>query len=153
MTGQSVEVGASAGVMSLVDDPARRPLIALSTFASIAVVTGTFIYCYPNTMEALQKAMVLIHDVSGDLTLVAGAWYLTVHLKRVWKMWRRVLQRWSGYVAVAIFACAGGTGIYGQLYPMPNDSAIGILHIISAIAAVVLGCFHGGYGLRKKKLH
>jgi hypothetical protein len=150
MTGQSVDVGAADRVESLIDDPARRPLIALSTFAFIAVVTGTFMYCYPNTMEALQTAMVWIHDVSGDLTLLAGAWYLTIHLKRVWRMWRRVLQRWSGYVAVGIFALAGGTGIYGQLYPMPDDSPAGIMHIISSIAAVVLGCFHGGYGLRRK---
>src|SRR5688500_20370870 len=98
MTGQSVEVGATSSVQSLIDDPARRPLIALSTSAFIAVVTGTFMYCYPNTMESLQRAFVLIHDVSGDLTLIAGAWYLTVHLKRVWRMWRRVLQRWSGYI-------------------------------------------------------
>jgi hypothetical protein len=146
MTGQSVEVGA----LALIDDPARRPLIALSTFAFIAVVTGTFMYCYPNTMESLQQPLVLIHDVSGDLTLVAGAWYLTIHLKRVWRMWRRVLQRWSGYFAVAVFAAASITGIYGQLYPMPAESPAGFLHIVSSIAAVVLGCFHGGYGLRRK---
>jgi hypothetical protein len=150
MTGQSVEVGAASSVQSLIDDPARRPLIALSTSAFIAVVTGTFMYCYPNTMESLQQAFVLMHDVSGDLTLVAGAWYLTIHLKRVWRMWRRVLQRWSGYVAVLIFALAAGTGVYGQLYPMPAESIAGITHIIASIAAVVLGCFHGGYGLRRK---
>ena len=150
MTGQSVDVGAADRVEPLIDDPARRPLIVLSSAASVAVVTGTFMYCYPNTMEALQTAMVWIHDASGDVTLAAGAWYLAVHLKRVWRMWKRVLQRWSGYVAVAIFAIAGGTGIYGQLYPMPSDSTLGVLHIVSSIAAVVLGCFHGGYGLRRK---
>lgn len=147
---KSVEVGASGQTTSLVDDPARRPLIALSTFAFIAVVTGTFIYCYPNTMESLQKGMVVTHDLSGDLTIACSIWYLTIHLKRVWRMWRRVLQRWSGYVAVAIWVAAAGTGIYGQLEPMPAESVMGIIHIVSAVAAVVLGCFHGGYGLRRK---
>lgn len=150
MTGQSVDIGSADRVASLIDDPARRPLIALSTAALIAVVTGTFMYCYPATMETLQQAMARIHEVSGDVTLAAGAWYLAVHLKRVWRMWRRVLQRWSGYVAIGIFAVAGGTGIYGQLYPMPSDSTLGVVHILTSIAAVVLACFHGGYGLRRK---
>ena len=101
-------------------------------------------------MAGLQKAMVIIHDVSGDITILAGIWYLTVHLKRVWRMWRRVLQRWSGYVTVAIFGAAAGTGIYGQIYPMPAESVPGFVHIVTAIAAVVVGCFHGGYGLRRK---
>jgi hypothetical protein len=150
MTGQSVDVGAAGGIASLIDDPARRPLVVLSTSALIAVVTGTFIYCYPNTMEALQTAMIWIHDASGDLTLIAGTWYLAIHLKRVWRMWRRVLQRWSGYIAVLVFGAAGGTGVYGQLYPMPSESTMSTIHVISAIAAVVLACFHGGYGLRRK---
>jgi hypothetical protein len=150
MTGQSVDVGAAERVAPLVEDSARRPLVALSTFAFIAVCTGTFMYCYPNTMEGLQTAMVVTHDVSGDLTLAATAWYLAIHLKRVWRMWRRVLQRWSGYFAVAVFAGSGVTGIYGQLYPMPAESVMGIVHIVSSIAAVVIGCFHGGYGLRRK---
>jgi hypothetical protein len=94
--------------------------------------------------------MVLVHDASGDVTLAAGAWYLFIHLKRVWRMWRRVLQRWSGYFAVLVWVVAGGTGIYGQLEPMPSTSTAGLVHIVSSIAAVVLGCFHGGYGLRRK---
>src|SRR5688572_23558324 len=138
MTSQSVDVGTAQGLVALIDDPARRPLIALSTSAFLAVVTGTFIYCYPNTMQSLQTAMVWIHDVTGDITLIAGAWYLAIHLKRVWRIWRRVLQRWSGYVAVLIFALAGGTGVYGQLYPMPSESTMSTIHVISAIAAVVL---------------
>ena len=148
--GQSVDVGAAAGSQPSVDDPARRPLIGLSTFAFIAVVTGTFIYAYPTTLESLQRIMVIIHDVSGDLTLVFGAWYLSVHLKRVWRMRRLLLQRWSGLFAVAVWCLAGGTGIYGQIWPMPSDSPVGLTHMISSIVAVVLGCFHGGYGLRRR---
>ncbi len=150
MTGQSVDVGAADQVRSLIDDPARRPLIALSAAAFIAVVTGTFMYCYPSTMETFQRSMVVVHDVSGDLTVVAGVWYLAIHLKRVWRMWRRVLQRWSGYFAVGVWSVAAGTGIYGQIYPMPTESVMGVLHVVTAIAVVVLGCFHGGYGLRRK---
>jgi hypothetical protein len=146
---QSAPVAADR-LVDAIDDPARRPLIIVSVAGLVAVVTGTFMYSYPTTLEALQSGMVLVHDASGDVTLAAGAWYLFIHLKRVWRMWRRVLQRWSGYFAVLVWVVAGGTGIYGQLEPMPSTSTAGLVHIVSSIAAVVLGCFHGGYGLRRK---
>ena len=53
------------------DEPARRPLIALAILASIATVTGTFMYTYPETMAPIQDEMVLVHDVSGDLMILA----------------------------------------------------------------------------------
>ena len=33
--------------------------------ASIATVTGTFMYTYPETMAPIRDEMVLVHDVSG----------------------------------------------------------------------------------------
>ena len=58
----------------------------------------------------------------------------------------------TSWVQTTVPAAMSGTGIYGQLYPMPAESFAGITHIIASIAAVVLGCFHGGYGLRRKQL-
>ena len=131
-------------------DPARRPLIALSVCAFVATVTGTFVYAYPESFAAIRREMIVVHDVSGDLTLLAGALYLRHHLVRTWRMWRRVLSRFTGYLAVLVLAVAGGTGIYGQFYDMPSDSWPGMLHIGFAIASLVLACFHGGYGLRHR---
>ena len=145
---QPMEVAAPAAVQES-DDPARRPLIWLAVFASIATTTGTFIYCYPDTLEVVFRGMVIVHDVTGDLTILAGAWYLTIHLKRTWRMWRRVLQRWSGYAAVAVWIVAAVTGVYGQIAPMPSGSTMSTIHAISATALVIIGCVHGGYGLRR----
>ncbi len=130
-------------------DPARRPLILLAALALIATTTGTFIYCYPDTMKVVFDGMVVVHDLSGDLALVVGGWYLWIHLKRTWRMWRRVLQRWSGYVAVLVWIVAAATGIYGQLVPMPSGSTMSTIHIVSAVALVASGCFHAAYGLRR----
>ncbi|MEQ9502642.1 MAG: hypothetical protein RIT81_37570 [Deltaproteobacteria bacterium] len=143
---ESVELQSSAAEAV---DPARRPLIFLAALATIATTTGTFIYCYPDTMKVVFDGMIVVHDISGDLAIVVGGWYLWLHLKRTWRMWRRVLQRWSGYITVLVWLVAAGTGVYGQFVPMPSGSTISTIHVISAIALVALGCFHSGYGLRR----
>lgn len=143
-----LEVGVQAAP-EVSDDPARRPLMLMAVFASIATITGTFVFCYPDTLEIVFDSMVVIHDITGDLTIVAAVWYLTIHLKRTWRMWRRVLQRWSGYVSVLVWGAAAVTGVYGQFVEMPSGSTMSTLHAISATAAVVLTCVHSGYGLRR----
>ncbi len=148
---QSVSVGVEEAVKDQSsDDPARKPLIALSSFAGVAVVTGTFLYCYPDTLQAVRRAMILMHDLSGDLMILSGAVYLWIHLKRVWRMWRMKLSRWSGYVAVAVWIIAAVTGVYGQIWDMKSGSDAWTIHTISSVALVVLACFHGGYGLRRR---
>lgn len=130
-------------------DPARRPLIIAAIAASIAVTTGTFIFCYPNTLEAIRRGMIIVHDISGDITIVAAVWYLSIHLKRTWRMWRYVLSRWTGYVALTVWAVVAVTGVYGQIFDMPTESVMSWIHIASSAIAVVIVCFHGGYGLRR----
>ncbi len=130
-------------------DPARRPLYVVAVMAFIATVTGTFIYAYPNTLQSVRSAMIVVHDLSGDLLVVAGVWYLWIHLARTWRMKKRHLSRWSGYVAVLLWIVAAATGVFGQLVAMPSGSTPSTLHAISGIALLVLGCFHGAYGLRR----
>ena len=132
------------------EEPARRPLIILSTVASLATVTGTFIYSYPETLASVRQAMIWLHDIAGDLMVVAGAIYLWIHLKRTWRMRKLGLSWWTGIVTIAVFVVVAATGIYGQVEPMPSGSTLSTLHSVSTIALLALACFHGGYGLRRR---
>lgn len=139
----------STGAVGSQPEATRKALIAASIFASIATVTGTFLYCYPSTMKVVRDAMVLTHDVSGDLTIAAAVVYLWLHLKRTWRMWRFKLSRRSGYVAVAAWLTSGATGVYGQLTPMPAESPIGLVHMFSSVIAIVLASAHAYMGLKR----
>lgn len=132
------------------EEPARRPLIALATCASVATVSGTLIYAYPETLRAVRGPLVVAHDVSGDLMLIAAVVYLWVHLRRTWPMKKWRVSRWTGIVTVAILCVVGASGIYGQLAPMPSGSALSLAHVIAAVALVALACFHGAHGLRRR---
>lgn len=129
---------------------ARKLLVTLAVLGSIATITGTIIFCYPNTLGLLQPWMVILHDVSGDLSIPFGIAYLWVHLKRVWRMKRRTASRWSGYFSVGFWSIAAATGIYGQFAVMESGSTTSTIHLVASIALVVIVCFHGAWGLRPK---
>jgi hypothetical protein len=131
-------------------DLARKLLITLAVLGSVASITGTLIYCYPNTLGALQSWMVLFHDVSGDLSVPFGIAYLWVHLSRVWKMKRRKASRWSGYASIAFWTIAAATGVWGQIEVMKTGTPLANVHLVASIALVVVACFHGAWGLRPK---
>lgn len=131
------------------EENARRALIAFVSCAFVATTTGTFIYSYPSTMRSIMTAMIWTHDLSGDFAILSAVYYLSIHLKKVWRMWRMVLSRWTGYVAVVVWLIAAGTGVYGQFVEMSTETTVGMIHVISSIAAVVIASVHGGYGLRR----
>ena len=134
---------------TVAEEHSRRALIAFVAGAFVATTTGTFIFCYPNTMRSVMRVMMWTHDLSGDFTILSAVYYLSVHLKKVWRMWRMVLSRWTGYVAVTVWLVAATTGVYGQFIEMSTATTVGLVHAISSIAAVVLASIHGGYGLRR----
>ena len=132
------------------DEPARRPLIALATLASIATVTGTFMYTYPETMAPIRDEMVLVHDVSGDLMIVATIVYLWVHLKRTFGLKKRPISTWTGYTVVSVMAILYGTGVWGQVDVMTSGGALHGTHLFTAVIVIMVGCFHGVFGLRRR---
>jgi hypothetical protein len=91
-----------------------------------------------------------VHDISGDLLLVGGVFYLVAHLRKTWRMKRLKISRWTGYFAVASWLVAGGTGIYGQIYPMASRSTISWVHALASLALIVLACFHGAWGFFRR---
>lgn len=141
--GMSTDTGLGA-------DRAWRPLLWLLWLTCIATATGTFIYTYPSTLESVRQVMIWAHDLSGDLLIATAALYLALHLPRTWRMWKWVLSRWSGYLAVLIFAVAAGSGLYGQLVAWEPGDWIWRAHMIGSVAWVVLGSFHAAVGLRRR---
>lgn len=127
-------------------DPARAPLLAVTVLAGVAVTTAVGLFSYPSTLGAVRGALVVLHDLSGDLLLIAGVLYLSAHLRRTWRMKRRPVSKWSGYAAVLAWITSGATGIYGQLAPMPSGSSQSVVHGIASLALVVIACFHGAWG-------
>ena len=125
-------------------------MIALSIFASIATVTGTFTYAYPETLKAIRAPLIVVHDISGDLSLVAAVVYLWIHLKRTWKLGKLALSWWTGLSTATLLSMVGATGIYGQIVEMPWGSWPATMHIVGGIAVIALACFHGAYGLRRR---
>lgn len=132
------------------DEPARTPLIALSTFASIALTTGTLMYTYPETLRPIRTPMEWTHDVSGDLMIAAAVVYLWIHLKRTFGLKKRAVSTWTGYLSVAFVTVLSVTGVYGQIEPLEPGSALHWAHLVCAVIATVLGCFHGVHGLRRR---
>jgi hypothetical protein len=88
--------------------------------------------------------------VSGDLLLLAAAAYLWIHLQRTWRLTRLAVSWASGVSAALVLAVVGGTGIYGQLAPMPSGSGPSTVHAVTGLAVVGLACFHGAFGLRRR---
>jgi len=131
-------------------EPARRPLIALATLASIATVTGTFMYAYPETMAPIRGEMVLVHDVSGDLMIVVTFWYLWVHLKRTFGLKKRAVSTWTGYTVVSVMAILYGTGVWGQIEEMAAGTPLHGTHLATAVIVIMVGCFHGVFGMRRR---
>ena len=130
-------------------DAARRALWVFGTLGFVATVTGTLYYAYPETLRGLRPALRLMHEASGDLLIGAGTFYLVLHLRRTWRMWRRTLSRWTGTVALACLVLSSLTGLYGQLQVLA-DSSVWWAHVVSSIGLVVLACLHGAYGLRHR---
>lgn len=131
-------------------DVARQRLVLLAVLGGVATVTGVGIYCYPSTLGPVRRTLVLLHDLSGDLGLAVGLAYLVVHLRRVFRMKRRIVSRGSGYVAASMLVVTSATGAYGQILDMPSGTPISTIHLITSLALVVLACFHGAWGLRTK---
>jgi hypothetical protein len=139
---------ARLGEQARSDDPARPRLIALAWLGSFSTITGVGLYSYPSTLGVIRRGLIIAHDVIGDLLVAVAIAYFIVHLARTWRMKKRVVSRWTGYVAITAFAIAAVTGIYGQVADMPSGSAASWVHAISSLALVVLACFHGAWGLR-----
>lgn len=150
MDGEAPGRAAASAETGLGADRARRPLVWLLWLTSIATATGTFIYTYPSTLEAVRTAMIWAHDAAGDLLIATSVLYLALHLPRTWRMWKRVLSRWSGYAAVLILVVAAGSGLYGQLVGLDPEGWVWQAHIVGSIAWVVLGSFHAAVGLRRR---
>lgn len=136
---------------SLRDKRARQSLIALAVFASIAAITATGTYSYPETLAAVRGPLILLHDVSGDAAIVMSGLYLYLHLSRTWRMKRQRLSRYSGLVLVAIWSVTAVTGLYGQLFVLESGSLPWRLHAVTSIAIIVLACFHGAWAFRPRK--
>jgi hypothetical protein len=133
------------------DESSARRLIAVAAFGAVATITGTVLFAYPITFGAPRIAIVVVHNLSGDLLVLAGVAYLIVHLRRTWRMRGRALSRWTGYAAVAGWTIAGLTGIYGQAQPIPSGSTLSSLHVLSSLALIVLACFHGAWGFIRRE--
>jgi hypothetical protein len=131
-------------------DLARRYLSLLAVCIGVAVVTGTFLLCYPTTMASLNPALVVLHDVSGDAAVLVSGLYLMVHLPRTWSMKRRAISRWSGFAALAVWIVAAATGVWGQVQDLSAVAALWWAHLISSLATVIIGCFHGVWGYRPR---
>lgn len=140
-----------ATVAQLQRQRARQLLVVLAVLASIAAVSATGLYSYPETLAAIRTPMVLLHDVSGDLAVIISGLYLSQHLARTWRMKRQLLSRWSGIVVVALWAVAAATGVYGQLAPLEQGTWPWQLHFVTSLATIVLVCFHGAWAFRPKK--
>jgi hypothetical protein len=117
---------------------------------SVATVTGTLTYAYPETLAAGRPALLLMHDVSGDLAVIASLVYLWLHLKRTWPIKKLALSRYSGMLTVAAWTAVAGTGIYGQLAPLAPETTAYDVHTWTSVAVIALACFHGANGLRRK---
>ena len=129
---------------------ARIWLVLLIASGSVAITTATFTYAYPETLAAVRAPLLLLHDLSGDAALLALLIYLVVHLRRVWKIKKQLDSRWTGYFAVALWLLAGGTGVYGQLFPLEPGTDAYRLHLLSAIARIGASGIHGGIGYRRR---
>lgn len=138
-------------VSSLREKRARQSLVALSVLASVAAVTATGLYSYPETLGPVRRPLVLLHDVSGDAAIVVSALYLYLHLSRTWRMKKQRLSRYSGLVLVGLWSVTALTGIYGQLFPLEQGTWPWRLHAVTSVAIVVLACFHGAWAYRPRK--
>lgn len=137
--------------VSLREKRARQSLIALAVLASIAAVTATGTYSYPETLAPIRGLLVLLHDVSGDAAIVVSGVYLYLHLTRTWRMKRQRLSRYSGLVLVGIWSITALTGLYGQLFVLEQGTLAWQLHAVTSVAIIVLACFHGAWAFRPRK--
>lgn len=129
---------------------ARKWLVLLIASSSVAITTATFTYAYPETLAPIRGPLLLLHDLSGDAALIALFVYLVVHLRRVWRIKRQRDSRWTGYLAVALWLLAGGTGLYGQIFVLESGTLAYRLHLITAIALIGASGIHGGLGYRRR---
>ena len=130
------------------EEPARIPLIALSTATSVAVVTGTFTYAYPETLAAVRPQMLWVHELSGDAMIVSAAVYLVIHLKRTWRLRKLALSWWTGLLVAAVLAVCAASGVAGQLSELSVTWYWA--HVVSSVIVVAGACFHSAYGLMRR---
>lgn len=140
-----------ATATSLREKRARQSLVALAALASVAVVTATGLYSYPETLAPVRGPLVFLHDVSGDAAVIVSALYLYLHLSRTWRMKKQRLSRYSGLLLVGLWAVTAVTGVYGQLFPLAQGTWSWRLHVVTSIAIIVLACFHGAWAYRPRK--
>ncbi len=122
----------------------------LTGCVALAGVTGTLLYCYPLSLGVFRGTTVLIHELTGDGAVLLSACYLVVHLARVWRLKRRRVSRWSAWAALALWVVAAGTGVYGQFAPLPAGSPEWLAHVAGSLAALIVACFHGIWGVRPR---
>lgn len=131
---------------------ARFWLLALIAALAVASVTGVLAFCYPVTLGPLRASVLLAHDVSGDLAVLASLGYLWLHLGRVWGLRRKALSWRTGLIGLGLWAVASLTGIYGQFRPLADSYALWLAHAVASVAFILLACFHGLWGLRVRPL-
>lgn len=133
------------------DARARAYLIALAVLASIAAVTATGLYSYPETLGPIAAPMVVLHLASGDLAVVVSGLYLLNHLARTWKMKKLKVSRWSGLVVVALWLVASATGVWGHFVVLEEGGWLWRLHFVASLATIILVCFHGAWAFRPRR--
>lgn len=125
-------------------------MIAQSLCAAVAVTSGVLLYSYPQTLAAVRQPLVYLHDLSGDLLILAVIVYLLVHLRRTLKLWALALSWWTGLLSVAALVVVGLTGVYGQLWPMPSGEVVWVVHVAGGLLVTASACSHSAYGLRRR---
>lgn len=121
--------------------------------ASISACSGAVLFCYWNQLGRTRAAVSLLHQISSDATLLLLVVYLVNHLRRVW--WQRQTRRvtwWSGIVATAAWVVSGAAGVYGQLLPLRDTSAVWWIHVVGSFGAFVFVCCHAAHGFRAQFL-
>lgn len=119
--------------------------------ASICATTGTFLYCYDESLALVRAPLIWTHDVTGDIALLFLGVYLMDHLKRTWGLRKsRPISWWTGVFAVAAWLLTAVGGVWGQVAPLVRYSPLWWTHAVGSVAAVVVASGHAAYGFRAK---
>jgi hypothetical protein len=135
----------------------RRLTKSLSSFAvsgAVCVSSGTLLYCYAESLSAWRSGIVIVHEVSGDVTAAFLVVYLVVHLARAWRMSaQRPVSWWSGLLAMVSWGVATVTGVIGQFTSLDASPALWWMHAIASFVAAASACFHVAKGFRAHYSH
>lgn len=117
----------------------------------VATCTAAVTYAYRTTLAAIQGAMALTHEISGDLAIVLSGLYLFNHLGKTWRMKRAKVSRYTGIGVVALWSITALSGVYGQVWPLERGSLLWFLHFFTSVAIILGACFHGLWAYRPRQ--